>query len=645
MPGKDFLASYPAWHICCEHEPKLVFKIERMLPDAFFKVRALLESYATKRTTPRDIVDTLIARIEAFCRPEIWISRVSAADLASRAAALEDARGRLGAAIFERMPLFGVPFAVKDNIDVAGMPTTAACDAFAYTPAASAFAVDRLLDAGAILIGKTNLDQFATGLVGTRSPYGAVRQFESDAHISGGSSSGSAIVVAAGLAAFSLGTDTAGSGRVPAGFNELVGLKPTPGLVSKRGVVPACRSLDCVSIFAHDVGDAWEVLLQMAKYDGDDGYARRVPPLGLPHAPLRLAVPEQLTFHGDGQARQAFAATLDTIASRLALSPTSVPFEPMQRTAALLYDGPWVAERRAALGSFFETNRADIDPVVAEVIAKADGYSAVDAFNGQYALAALRREVETLFEAIDVLIVPTTPTHPTFDEVRADPIGANSQLGVYTNFVNLLDLCALAVPGIRRADGLPAGVTLIAPAGADQRLAVLGARIQALFMANVTPDDAASIAARPLPFEEPTVKLAVVGAHLRGQPLCWQLLEAGARFVETTTTSSHYRLYALAGTKPAKPALVHTPHEAGQPIEIELWEVPLRSFGAFVAHVPAPLGIGSVETADGLIVKGFISEPLAVAPGSGAHDITAFGGWRAWLATAAGTQARSDLQS
>ncbi|NUY04327.1 allophanate hydrolase [Paraburkholderia youngii] len=616
-----------------------------MLPDAFFKVRALLESYATTSTTPRDIVDTLIARIEASCRPEVWISRVSAADLANRADALEDARARLGAAIFERMPLFGVPFAVKDNIDVAGIPTTAACDSFAYTPRASAFAVDRLLDAGAILIGKTNLDQFATGLVGTRSPYGGVRQFKSDAHISGGSSSGSAVVVAAGLVAFSLGTDTAGSGRVPAGFNELVGLKPTPGLVSKRGVVPACRSLDCVSIFAHDVGDAWEVLLRMAKYDGDDSYARRVPALGLPHAPLRLAVPEPLTFHDDAQAHQAFAATLDTIASRLALLPVSVPFGPLQRTAALLYDGPWVAERRAALGSFFETNRTDIDPVVAEVIAKADGYSAVDAFNGQYALAALRREVETLFEAIDVLIVPTTPTHPTFDEVRADPIGANSQLGVYTNFVNLLDLCALAVPGIRRADGLPAGVTLIAPAGADQRLAVLGARIQALFMANATPDDAAGIAARPLPFEEPTVTLAVAGAHLRGQPLCWQLLEAGARFVETTTTSSDYRLYALAGTTPAKPALVRTPHEAGRPIEIELWEVPLRSFGAFVAHVPAPLGIGSVQTADGFIVKGFISEPSAVAPGSGAHDITAFGGWRAWLATAARTQAQSDLQS
>lgn len=605
-----------------------------MSKDTHFRVRALLDSYARKSTTPRQVVETLIARIATSSRPEVWLSRVSECDLANRAAQLEAARARLGDAIFERMPLFGVPFAVKDNIDVAGMPTTAACDAYAYTPRTSAFAVERLLDAGAILVGKTNLDQFATGLVGTRSPHGGVRQFESDAHISGGSSSGSAVAVAAGLVAFSLGTDTAGSGRVPAGFNDLVGLKPTPGLVSKRGVVPACRSLDCVSIFTHDVGDAWEVLSQMAKYDGKDGYARRVPSLGLAHAALRLAVPEPLTFFGDMQAQQAFAATLDTITTRLELTLVRVPFEPMQRTAALLYDGPWVAERRAALGAFFETHRADIDPVVAEVIAKADSYSAVDAFNGQYALAALRREVEAMFEEIDVLIVPTTPTHPTFDEVQADPIGANSQLGVYTNFVNLLDLCALAVPGLRRADGLPASVTLIAPAGADQRLAVLGARIQALFMARAAAGDAATITAKPLPFEEPTVTLAVVGAHLRGQPLCWQLLEAGARFVQTTRTSPQYRLYALAGTTPAKPALVRTPDEPGQPIEIELWEMPLRSFGAFVARVPAPLGIGSVQTADGLSVKGFICEPAAVGLGSGARDITEFGGWRAWLATA-----------
>jgi allophanate hydrolase len=611
-----------------------------MITNAPFKVRALLDAYASGEITPHQVVEMVTERIDRCARPEIWIVRVGAADLARRADALVEAYARHGTGVFERLPLFGVPFAVKDNIDVAGLPTTAACDAFAYTPGNSAFAVARLLDAGAILVGKTNLDQFATGLVGTRSPYGGVRQFESDAHISGGSSSGSAVAVATGLVAFSLGTDTAGSGRVPAGFNELVGLKPTPGLVSKRGVVPACRSLDCVSIFAHDVADAWQVLLHMAKYDAEDHYSRRVPALGLSHSPLRLAVPEPLTFFGDALAEQTFAATLDAIGSRLGHAPARVPFEPMQRTAALLYDGPWVAERRAALGTFFETNRDDINPVVAEVIAKADRYSATDAFNGQYALAALRREVEALFEAIDVLVVPTTPTHPTFDAVHADPIGANSQLGTYTNFVNLLDLCALAVPGLRRADGLPAGVTLIASAGADQRLAVLGAQIQTLFMAHASANDAAAIAASSLPLEEPSVTLAVVGAHLRGQPLCWQLLEVGANFVETTTTSDQYRLYALPGTTPAKPALVRTPHESGASIEIELWEVPLRRFGAFVAQVPAPLGIGSVTTTDGRTVKGFICEPAAVGPQSGARDITRFGGWRSWLASTDNVEAQ-----
>jgi allophanate hydrolase len=617
-----------------------------MFPATPFKIRPLLDAYASGETTPRQTVESLIDRIEVSGRTEIWIARVSAADLAARATELEATYARLGAAVFEQLPLFGVPFAVKDNIDVAGLPTTAACAAYAYTPDASAFVVSRLLDAGAILVGKTNLDQFATGLVGTRTPYGGyggVRQFESDRHISGGSSSGSAVAVAAGLVAFSLGTDTAGSGRVPAGFNELVGLKPTPGLVSKRGVVPACRSLDCVSIFAHDVSDAWKVLTQMAKYDAQDSYARRIVSLGLPHTPPRLAVPDPLSFHGDVNAEQAFAATLDTIATRLGLQPSRMPFEPMQRTAALLYDGPWVAERRAALGSFFETNRADIDPVVAGVIAKADNYSAVDAFNGQYALAALRREVEAMFECIDVLIVPTTPTHPTFDAVKADPVGTNSQLGIYTNFVNLLDLCALAVPGLRRSDGLPAGVTLIAPAGADHRLAMLGAQIQALFMTQASSDDSTKIAATPLPFEEPTITLAVAGAHLRGQPLCWQLLEAGARFIEATTTSPDYMLYALAGTTPAKPALVRAPQEQGMSIEIELWEVPLRTFGAFVALVPAPLGIGSVQTAHGLAVKGFICEPAAVGPGSGAQDITTYGGWRAWLASRAKVESETPL--
>ncbi|WP_454874513.1 allophanate hydrolase [Paraburkholderia xenovorans] len=615
-------------------------------------VKGLLAAYAAGRLTPTEAVTAALARIDAIDRPEVWILRVPAADLRARAKALEVLYEAQGSAVFEQLPLFGVPFAVKDNIDVAGLSTTAACEPFAYTPDASAFAVQRLVDAGAILLGKTNLDQFATGLVGTRSPYGAVRHAGSPLYVSGGSSSGSAVAVAAGCVAFSLGTDTAGSGRVPAGFNGLVGLKPSLGLVSKRGVVPACRSLDTISVFAHDVDDAWRVLNEIACFDSLDGYSRKVPALGLLRAAPRVGVPEQLEFYGDTAASQAFSSALDTLTTHLHLSTQPIDFEPLKAVSALLYDGPWVAERRAALGTFFETHHEAIDPVVAKVIGKAEQFNAADAFNGQYALADLKRHAEALFETIDILIVPTTPTHPLIADVKANPVELNSQLGYYTNFVNLLDLCALAVPCQRRSDGLPAGVTLIAPSGADRRLAELGARIQALFAGATeaasagntseaaNASEAASAAAastaaliQPLPFQEPTLTLAVVGAHLRGQPLNWQLQEAGARFVEATHTAPGYRLYALANTQPPKPGLVRAMQQQGRPIAIELWEVPLRSFGKFVADVPAPLGIGTLELASGHSVKGFICEPSAVGDDSGALDITSFGGWLAYLAS------------
>lgn len=608
------------------NEFNLVFKNELMKPkiDVPVTVRALLDAYQSGETNPLDVVAATLARIGTSERPEAWTLVVPATDLEAVAATLMREQAEHGPAIFTRKPLFGVPFAVKDNIDIAGLPTTAACPAFAYTPEQTAFAVQRLIDAGAILVGKTNLDQFATGLVGTRSPYGAVRQVDHPAHVSGGSSSGSAVAVAQGIAAFSLGTDTAGSGRVPAGFNGIVGLKPTLGLVSKRGVVPACRSLDTLSIFAHDVADAWLVLQQMAAFDALDGYSRRIATHGVPPAPPRVAIPDRLEFFGDTLAADAFAATLDVIRTHLHLTPTTFPFVPMQRAAALLYDGPWVAERRAALGGFFTSNRADIDPTVAKVIGRAEAFSAADAFSGQYELALLKRETEALFAITDVLIVPTTPTHPTIAQVQANPVEVNSRLGVYTNFVNLLDLCALAVPCLPRADGLPAGITLIGPAGADQRLAALGAQIQALFDADLTDG-----AIEALPLQEPSVTLAVVGAHLRGMPLEWQMHQAGGRFIEENTTSADYRLFALASTQPPKPGLVHA-QEQGGAIAIELWEMPLRHFGAFVAAIPAPLGIGTITTGDGRAVKGFICEPGAVAPASGARDITSFGGWRAY---------------
>jgi allophanate hydrolase len=619
------------WHSSCISEYHLVCKTEFMpnSTDLFERPRvaALLAAYAARRYSPLAVIDAVFKRISVIERPEIWTLLLPEDAVRAQARALEEKLAEEGDAVFERLPLFGVPFAVKDNIDVAELPTTAACEPFSFTPDASAFAVQRLLDAGAILIGKTNLDQFATGLVGTRSPFGAVRQVEFPEYVSGGSSSGSAVAVAAGCVAFSLGTDTAGSGRVPAGFNGLAGLKPSLGLVSKRGVVPACRTLDTLSVFAHDVADAWHVLVQMAAFDALDAYSRKLPALGASASPVRMAVPAELEFFGDTTAQHAFLATLDTLATELSVTPGHVDFAPFKRVSALLYDGPWVAERRAALGTFFETNFADIDATVATVIGKADRFSAVDAFNGQYALAELKREAGKLFDNFDILIVPTTPTHPLIADVLANPIERNSELGYYTNFVNLLDLCALAVPCLRRSDGLPAGVTLIAPSGADHRLAVLGARIQALFDDKTDP----SPDLQPLPFQEPSVALTVVGAHLRGQPLNLQLLEAGARFKEATQTAPGYRLFALARTSPPKPGLVRSADGKGAAIAVEVWDMPLRTFGKFVMDVPSPMGIGTVELNDGRLVKGFICEPSAVSADSGANDITAFGGWIAYL--------------
>jgi len=644
-----------------------------LIAHAPFTISGILASYREGRLTPTAVVRTVLARIDTFDRPEVWISRFEGDVLLARAAALDAMLLEEGAAVLERLPLFGIPFAVKDNIDVAGLPTTAGCPSFAYSPAQSAFAVQCLLDRGAIAIGKTNLDQFATGLVGTRSPYGAVRHTTVPERVSGGSSSGSAVAVAGHCVAFSLGTDTAGSGRVPAGFNGLVGLKPSLGLVSKQGVVPACKTLDTISIFAHDVDDAWHVLTQMARFDANDGYSKKIVPLGLAHSTPRLGVPDQLAFYGDAQAEQAFTVTREAIKNQLGLAAQAIPFAPLAQVSALLYDGPWVAERRAAIGAFFDKFPEAIDPVVAKVVVKADYFSAVDVFNGQYALAELRRAADNLFETIDVLIVPTAPTHPLIADVHAKPVELNSQLGLYTNFVNLLDLCALAVPCQSRDDGLPAGVTLIAPSGADRRLAVLGAQIQALFSkgtpeAGDTPTDqgndsdasmsadsanACSPSTVPLPFQEPTVALAVVGAHLRGQPLNWQLQLAGARFIKATHTAPLYRLHALRNTVPMKPGLMRVSAVdsrdsadavMGGEIEVEIWEVPLRTFGKFVMDVPAPLGIGTVQLRDALqigteqatfSVKGFICEPAALSTDNSSAfetpDITAFGGWRAYL--------------
>ena len=524
-------------------------------------------------------------------------------------------------------PLFGIPFAVKDNIDVAGMPTTAGCPTFAHLPTSDAFVVAQLRAAGAICLGKTNLDQFATGLNGTRTPYGIPTNPFNPDYITGGSSSGSAVAVAKGAVAFSLGTDTAGSGRVPAGFNNLVGLKPTRGLISTSGVLPACRTLDCVSIFAASISDAERVLAVAGVYDPVDPYAREIPDLRPTHTtPVRLATFKPLNWFGDTTQAQAWQQWRDTQASRGILL-TEIDPTPFLALAPLLYGGPWVAERLAAIESFVQDHSDSIHPVVRKIILSGQNYSAVDTFKAEYQRAALVRQIHDALAPFDALVVPTSPTFPRIEDVLADPIQRNSELGHYTNFVNLADLSALAIPAGSRADDLPFGVTLIGKTWADALLAEIGQTL-------LRTDTAASEDLSPPPPNAREIAVTVVGAHLTGMPLNHQLTSRGARLLKATSTAATYRLYALANTTPPKPGLVFDP--VGSAIAVEVWALPRAALADFLEEIPAPLGLGTLTLEDGATVTGFICEPRAL---EGAADVTAFGGWRAYiqsLKTAAG---------
>jgi allophanate hydrolase len=503
---------------------------------------------------------------------------------------------------------------------MAGVPTTAACPDYSYTPERSATVVQRLVDAGAIPLGKTNLDQFATGLVGVRSPYGVPANTINPDYIPGGSSSGSAVAVAAGLCDFSLGTDTAGSGRVPAAFNNLVGLKPTRGLPSTRGVVPACRTLDCVSIFTRTCGDAAQVLSVAAGYDDEDPFSRHAtPPVQDESWPPTIGVPrnDQLAFFGNSEAERLFNRAL-TRWKDLGATIVEIDFEPFLQAARLLYEGPWVAERYAAIREFIESQPEALHPVTRKIIEGAKPLSAVAAFEAGYKLAALRRKAEAVWKDIDALLTPTTGTIYTVAEVEADPIQLNSNLGYYTNYMNLLDLCAVAVPAGFQDDGLPFGITIVAPAFCDDRVLRLGAR----FLGEEDPT-------RALVAEGPTTHLAVCGAHLSGLPLNHQLTSLGAKLVRATSTSSDYKFYALPGTTPPKPGLVRV-KKGGGSIEVEVWELTHEAYGRFVANIPAPLGIGTLNLADGETVQGFLCEATATR---GAIDITSLGSWREYLST------------
>jgi allophanate hydrolase len=575
---------------------------------------ALAAAVRSGETTARAVIEDVVARLDAYdaIQSAVWISRFDPDQLRGAADRID---ARVGSG--EHLPLAGVPFAVKDNIDVAGLATTAACPAFAYTPGRSATVVERLVAAGAIPVGKTNLDQFATGLNGTRSPYGAPRNAYNRAWISGGSSSGSAVAVAAGLVAFALGSDTAGSGRVPAAFNHLYGLKPTRGRWSSRGLVPACRTLDCISVFTGSTADAAAVDAVVAGFDAEDSFSRVLPDVA--RAPRRIGVPraDQRQWFGDLESAHLFDSALAAVPAEL----VEIDMAPLAEAARLLYEGPWIAERTAALAPLLRDDPAAIHPVVREIVARGAEFGAVEAFDGIYRLAELARAADAIWAEVDVILAPTAPTSYRVAEMLAAPIALNAHLGAYTNFVNLLDMAALALPAGSYASGVGFGVTLIGPAGSDRALL---AAADTLF-----PEPAP-----PPPLDRDgrmeTVTLAVVGAHLKDMPLHWQLTSRDARFEAEARTAPAYRLYAMADSVPPKPALVHVGDEApgAGTIALELYTLDMAAFGSFVAEVPPPLAIGTVTLDDGRMVKGFVAEPRAM---TGAEDITALGGWRAYM--------------
>jgi allophanate hydrolase len=593
-------------------------------------IDSLEQRYRSKVTSPSRLIADIYAEVRKMGERPLWISVVS--EEASMARALE-LESMADTAV---LPLFGIPFAVKDNFDVEGLETTAACPEFSYTARSTAEAVRRLLDAGAILIGKTNMDQFATGLVGTRTPYGICSSVFDEEYISGGSSAGSAVAVANGLVSLALGTDTAGSGRVPAAFNQLVGLKPTRGLVSTMGLLPACRTLDCVSVFAETCSDAARVLGVIAGFDKKDAYSRVARP-GEGAAPwtaarFRFGVPteESREFFGDDAARGAYVRAIEAL-SDFGGEAIKFDYSELREAACLLYGGPWVAERLAAVREFAQDHSDAFDETVGSIIKGAERFSAVDGFQAAYRLQAIRRKADVLFNEVDFLLLPTAPTTYKISEVLASPIALNSNLGYYTNFVNLLDLTAVAVPAGMLENGLPFGVSLIGKAFADEGLLIMADRLHRKLASSLGGSKRLLAETRPIDagaVPHGCVLMAVVGAHLSGEPLNWQMTERRGRLVRTVRSHADYRLYVLPDSTPAKPGLVFDPGYRGAGVELEVWAMPVDTVGSFLMGIPAPLCLGTVRLEDGSMVKGFLCEAAGVI---GAEEITESGGWRNYL--------------
>lgn len=596
-----------------------------MSSDLPFDLQSLRSAY-TSGIHVAEVVEEVYRRILNLDDPGIFIT------IRDRDVVLEEAE-TLELALFEEMPLWGIPFAVKDNIDVAGMSTTAACPDFAYTAKEDAFAVKCLREAGALLIGKTNLDQFATGLVGMRTPYPAPLNAIDPEVIPGGSSSGSAVAVARGLVGFSLGTDTAGSGRVPAALNGIVGLKPSLGALSNRGIVPACRTLDCVSIFALTADDAFEIFKSTAVHDPLEAYSRIFPPFrrsGV-QSQLRVGIPDNKTirFFGDEVQQRSFNQSIDMLRKEGA-AVTEVDFEPFYAVAELLYDGPWIAERHTVIESLLAASPDAVHPVTRKVTEAALEFSATDTFRAIYRLRELAHGIGAVMAELDLICVPSIPKFFTRTEIERDPVSPNAQLGTYTNFVNLLDLCAITVPVSKREDGRPGSVTLIGSAGKDCTLAALAASLQS----KTQPPLGAMTWPLPKPAHSvcgPDINelaVVVVGAHMSGLPLNDELTQLGARFLRETTTTQNYKLFKLEASPPARPGLVRDAE--GSAIAAEVWALPSQSVGKFLQGIPAPLGIGTIFLDDGSTAHGFLCEAIAVKD---SQEITHFGGWRAYLAT------------
>ncbi|MCR9105641.1 MAG: allophanate hydrolase [Gammaproteobacteria bacterium] len=589
-------------------------------------ISGLHKAYREGSITPAQVLAAIRRQAAACEQHNIWIYLLSESEQAAYLAGLE-------ALSPDTAPLWGIPFAIKDNIHLAGIPTTAGCEAFTQCPDEHARVVARLIEAGAIPVGKTNLDQFATGLNGTRSPYGACKNSFNPEYISGGSSSGSAVAVALGLASFSLGTDTAGSGRVPAGLNNLVGTKPTLGLLSSTGLIPACRSLDTISIFTYNADDANRVLGVAEGFDADDAYSRAntfdnsARHYGAAESRLTLAViaEEQLAFFGDQAYQRAYESTLTTL-HHAGFTLREIDYAPFLEAARLLYEGPWVSERYLSALPLVKDHPDAIFPVVRGIIEQGATPTATALFEAQYALKSLHRQCRQLLEDCDALLTPTAGRHYTIEEMLDNPVEYNSALGYYTNFMNLLDFAAVSVPTQITGPGLPFGVTLVGEHFTDRKLLSIANRMQQIFPLpmGATGRQQPCLSRDGVQFSD-RIEVVVCGAHLKSQPLNWQLTERGAEFVSRTTTAPAYRFYALADGK--RPGLVRD-EARGTAVSVEVWSMPRKNFGSFVAGIPAPLGIGKVELADGRWICGFICEQYAIEH---ATDITQLGDWRAWL--------------